>query len=732
MVLAKCEWRPRLSRLIYNFVDSRAPETRVPKLKTPFLLLLAAILLPVSTGAQQAAQAKDGPPPAVPSAAQPTAATKKPKTDAGYHVFHVESLSLVDAGLDADTTSPDLTPGEPVSVASDFGKLPPSVDLSADAVSEVSDSNDSVGNPADSVASPTHSRITTLQVTSKVVLVDVVVTEKGNAVHDLDRNRFHIFEDGKEQHITYFDEAKPPAAGSSSVTPPSCIKQTSPGVVNNVPCAASTGPVNVLLLDALNTPLVNQADINRQVLKYLTHMQPGTSLAVFMLSGHGDLQMLSGFTMDAGQLMQAIRSAKATPTISVALDNGSAQTLRTSADRQGAPGSWGADVQANLRQAAADVDAQYSSQQAQLSMSALEQLARYLDAIPGRKNLIWFSGSFPIALLPDPMTADPTLGLNLGKDVQEHGEELRNTIRLLSVARVAVYPVYALGPMGTASLDASYNIGGKPGLNSTEIDMDDERASNQSHANEDSMRQLADQTGGHYVNTNGLSEAMANAIKNGASYYTVGYVPTSKQGDGKFRGIKVRLDGASYALAYRKGYFPDAPSLSDHSKNRTMQASILSGAPPATQIQFQARVLSSTDPLFKSAKLSLGPGGAMAATLKGAVQHSVIDLAIDPRGLNFEVTPEGTYRQQLEFAVIAYAADGKRVNYVDEGIQLKLKPDQYVRMLEEGTRIPHRVTIDLPAGEVSLRIVIMDPSTTRTGAVEMPVTPKIQQNASYP
>jgi VWFA-related protein len=571
-----------------------------------------------------------------------------------------------------------------------------------------------------------------LQVTSKVVLVDVVVTEKGNAVHDLDRNRFHIFEDGKEQHITYFDETKPPASGSS-VTPLNCVKQTSPGVVNNVPCAASTGPVNVLLLDALNTPIINQADINRQVVKYLSHMQPGTSLAVFALTGHGDLQMLSGFTMDPEQLMQAIKSAKAAPAISVAMDNGSAATLRLSADRQVAQGPDANVAPTNLRQAAADVDAQYSAQQSQLSMAALEQLARYLDAIPGRKNLIWFSGSFPIALLPDPMTADPTLGLNMGKDVQEHGEELRNTIRLLSVARVAVYPVYALGPMSTPSLDASYSIAGSAGLHSTEVDMDDERAMNQSHANEDSMRQLADQTGGHYVNTNGLTEAMANAIKNGASYYTIGYVPDSKSANGKFRSIKMKLDGASYVLAYRKGYFPDAPSgSSDRSRNRTMQASILPGAPPATQIQFQARVLSSTDPVFKTAKLSLGNGGAMAASLKGPVQHSVIDLAIDPRGLNFEVTPEGTYRQQLEFAVIAYNADGRRVNYVDQGIQLNLKPDQYVRMLEQGTRIPHRLDIDLPMGQISMRIVIMDPTTTRTGAVEMPVTAKIQQDASYP
>ena len=37
----------------------------------------------------------------------------------------------------------------------------------------------------------------------------------------------------------------------------------------------------------------------------------------------------------------------------------------------------------------------------------MNQLARYLSGIPGRKNLIWFSGSFPINILPDGDLAEP-------------------------------------------------------------------------------------------------------------------------------------------------------------------------------------------------------------------------------------------------------------------------------------------------------------------------------------
>jgi VWFA-related protein len=722
------------------------------KLLKPICLLLLAVTASASSiSARQTAQANGSsvPDPAPASKAVPAPANT-PKADADYHVFRVESLSLSEAGLDADTTSPEKVSDESSIVSSDFGKLPPSIDLSGDSVSEVSDAVTSVDgqgldstgssaaeHPVSGAQTPAPRRAPlVLKVTSKVVLVDVVVTEKGNAVHDLDRSRFHILEDGHEQHLSYFDETKPPASAPAK-TSTACVTQTASGIISNVPCATSLGPVNVLLLDALNTPIANQVDIQHQVLKYLSHMPPGTSLAVFMLGGHGELQMLSGFTMDAAQLEKAVRSEKAKPSLSVALDTGTAAGLRTQADRQAAqsPGQGATPTPAatNLRQAASDVDAQYSELQTQLSLAALQQLARYLEAIPGRKNLIWFSGSFPIALLPDPMAADPGLGQNQNKDVQEHGENLRTTIRLLSVARIAVYPVYALGPMSTPSLAASYSIGGNQGLHSTEINMDDERAMNQSHADEDSMRQIAEQTGGHYVNTNGLTEAMSNAIKNGASYYTLGSVPARKDQNARFRNLKVHVDGASYALAYRRGYFPDAiGAASDHSRNRTMQEATLPGAPPATQIQFQARVLPSTDPVFKSAQLSLGNGGMMAASLKGAIEHSVVDLAIDPRGLNFEVSAEGTYRQQLEFAVIAYAGDGRRVNYVDQGIQLNLKPDQYVRMLEEGTRIPHRMEIDLPPGEFTLRIVIMDPSTTRTGSVEVPVALKARQNASLP
>jgi hypothetical protein len=163
-----------------------------------------------------------------------------------------------------------------------------------------------------------------------------------------------------------------------------CAVSATLGIYNNVPCTPARGQVNVLLLDALNTSTINQADINRQVQQYLKRMQRGTSLAVFALNGR--LQMLSGFTTDASQLIKVAQSKAAGPQVSVAMDNGMAASLRTMADRTPEQSSQLAAAQ--LRQAATEVTAQSAGQQAQLTMLALQQLARYLDAIPGRKNLI--------------------------------------------------------------------------------------------------------------------------------------------------------------------------------------------------------------------------------------------------------------------------------------------------------------------------------------------------------
>jgi VWFA-related protein len=513
-----------------------------------------------------------------------------------------------------------------------------------------------------------------LHSTTNLVLVDVVITDKGKAVHGLDRNRFHVFEDGHEQLIASFDEHQPASVKAAAPTPPAMLASLPPHTFSNVPAYLEDSAANVLLLDELNTPAENREFLRQQMLEYLGTVQPGTSLAVFTLTS--ELRMVQGFTGDASQATKVLESMKHEDF------GGHLSDQKKSVDIP--------DFYVHVRPPEYDP---LTDGRPQITVVAVQQLARYLKLIPGRKNLFWFAGTFPVAF-------DPGASL--------------------SAAQVAVYPVDARGIMslvGTHASDRYGEYGG--GMEGDEYSKDQIKAE---HA---AMEQFAEQTGGRaYFNTNGLREAVAGAVENGSSYYTIGYVPAAKMLDGKFRSIKVHLDSGSYELAYRRGYYavpPDQPSTRDDPMQPSqLTESVVHGAPAATQILFQARVLPATDPLLRGTSVPPGPAGEMAADLKAPVQPTIIDINLDPQGLGFSETPEGTHRARIEFTLAAYDSGGRRENYLLRGVQLNIKPDQFRRIMAEG--VPIRLALDLPTGQSSLRIAVYDLGAGRVGSLEVPVT----------
>jgi VWFA-related protein len=588
----------------------------------------------------------------------------------------------------------------------------------------------SAQNPASS-SSPA-----VLRADANLVLVDVVVTSGSNPVHGLDRSRFHIREDGVEQPITSFDEHKPAAmlpAATSHLT-----QSLPPHTFTNVPTYPEASAVNVLLLDGLNTPLANQATVRRQMIQFLGGIVPGTSLAVFTLSSR--LRMVEGFTTDAAQLTKALESPKAGPQPSVILDPQSDQALDSiigdTANMTGGAGSpsvGGDSALSSMQQFQADLTAYQTDQRVRMTVEAMQQLARYLSGVPGRKNLIWFSGSFPIALDPDDALQDPF------EAMRNYSDDIRETAELLSAARVSVYPVDARGLITPPSFDASYSPsttlmsatlnGGRKGsrhmatANKPSPSTDDLNAAKRLMAEQASMEQIAEQTGGlYYINTNGLKEAVASAVENGSSYYTVGYIPAARQLDGQFHKIQINLDNRDYKLAYRHGYYadpPDKPSAHTLGQASLIIASTVHGAPPSTQILFQARALPDTDLSLQGTKLPAGTGGEQTPTLKGPLHRFIVDLNIDPHGILFETTPEGALHAKVEFVLVAYDSDGKRVNSLDSGFQMNIRSDQYAHTMASG--IPFRLPLDLPAGQFSLRIAVHDLAAGRAGSLEFPV-----------
>jgi VWFA-related protein len=547
--------------------------------------------------------------------------------------------------------------------------------------------------------------------TSFSVLVDVVVLNEGVAVHGIDPKQFHVYENGREQQISFFDEHKP-ESGAEAAAPKHTLP---PHYYNNVPNHAPGGAINVLLLDGLNTQVMDQAYVRKQMIAYVKTITPGTTLAIFTLASR--LRMVQGFTSNVDDLTNAMESTKTLPQKSVGLDTSAGNAFDSAIGNlqiMHAPAISGAIE--SIEGFQSDVNAFQTDRRIQITLEAMQQLARYLSAVPGRKNLIWFSGSFPIALGPDP--GDQSL-----QNSRSYGAQVQATSDLLSAARVAVYPIDARGMMTLPGFDAANNGLSTPNGGAGFANMNSTAMAGDANSHF-SMEQIAYDTGGRaFFNTNGFRAAIASAIQNGESYYTIGYVPQSKKFNGGIRKIKVKLDNSKYDLEYRSGYYADPPGNAGSplfNQASLMTSATLHGAPLSTQVLFQTRILPATDPEFKEVNFPSGPAGDLSASLKGPAHRTIVDLVVDPHTVIFDSSADGTRTGSIEFALVAYDSDGKRLNFIDRALKLALNPNQYTQLMKTG--IPVRMALDLPAGEQSLRIAVHDMIGVRVGSLEIPLT----------
>ena len=145
------------------------------------------------------------------------------------------------------------------------------------------------------------------------------------------------------------------------------------------------------------------------------------------------------------------------------------------------------------------------------------------------------------------------------------------------------------------------------------------------------------------------------------------------------------------------------------------------GAPPSTQIVFQARVLPEGDPALKGPDPDSGPAGDKSASLKGGAHRYIVDLSVNPQGLTFAEGADGAQRTQLECALVVYDGEGNRVNSLGRSFDFHLTAEQYQQLRAKGGVVPARLAIDLPSGEVVLRIVAYEPASARIGSLEIPV-----------
>jgi len=606
----------------------------------------------------------------------------------------------------------------------------------------------------------------TLHASTHLVIVDVVVEDKnGHPVHGLSRDNFVVTEQKKLQTIRNFEEHN--AASSQKPAPPA--PRLPPGVFTDYTPVAPGSTLNVLLVDALNTPQTDQIYLRQQLLDYIKREKPGTNVAIFGLANR--LVMLQGFTANPAILRTAVQhlDAKGSPLLLDPIGTGVGPQSISEAEGEhsaggdpqgggaqgnggtqggaGAQGGSGAQMGqmlANLQQWEAEQAALKTHMRAQFTLDAFNSLAHYLANFSGRKNLIWFSGSFPLQIEADPTIKDP-FGV-----VADSNQELRETTNLLSAAEISVYPVDVRGLTATPVFDASQSGKRVTQAQAMRGQVDayatGELKLAQAQADEHiTMDKMADETGGHaFYNTNSLTGAVTSAIDEGSDYYTLTYTPTDHKWNSAYRNIHVELTGTAAAqggkLAYRHGYYADDPrrqpkltrsesatnaapgtsmagALGDNAGGAYSRAAISRGSPTPQDIIFKVRVL----PLTGRNVDTLAPDNQADphGRMKGPYRTFAVDYVAPPGGFSMVPQRNGRHTGAIEFGVFVYDANGNLLNVSDKQISLDLPPETYKEFESDAVRIQLQVSAPVKQ-ESFLRLVIHDLPTNRYGVVEIP------------
>jgi VWFA-related protein len=560
--------------------------------------------------------------------------------------------------------------------------------------------------PAQAIQVPAvESQSPTIHQTVNNVLVDVVVTDKnGQPLRGLSKDRFQVVENGTPQQIAFFEEHQ-----AEPAPPPIPHLQLPANVYTNISSTApDNGPILVLLMDALNTPLADQVHVRAAMLSYLRTIPTARHIAIFTLTSK--LRMVQGFNGDPATLIAALDQVVNWQKQSHLTDDRGTDSYADTMPKLGI-GSGGGNTADVLSSFVAHEQAWKIDQRVSLTLEALNTLATYLSALPGRKNLIWFSGSFPLGIGPDsPLPA----GFDASKFVSENLDRSRDyngaltqTSELLKVARVAVYPVAAGGLQSPSMFNSTR-------ANNDSLHGGSPLGSITAEASEDAstyatMDTLAESTGGRaFHSTNDLAGAIASVNTLASTYYTIAYSPKDKNYDSKYRKLVIKVDAPKAKVDYRRGYYAQDPAKLP--PNAIVQpthtsAALLHGAPADTDILFKVRVAPTEKP--------------PASTNAGVVRYSV-NWSVDLHSLNLQESSSGMHRGDLGLAIVAYNSDFKAINSVSTPASLILEPDEYRLYLKSGLQFHQE--IELPIGNVSLRVAIVNSTNNRAGATEIPLT----------
>jgi VWFA-related protein len=604
--------------------------------------------------------------------------------------------------------------------------------------------------------------IPTIHVTSRLVELDVVVTDAaGNPVKGLKPSDFALSEDGVHQplaNITEHDETTNVPAKPAPAAPPNTFAVQPP------PPESVTK--TVIFLDNLTYP--NYPYVRADIATFMKTLPPGNPICIIRFDWHG-LHLVQDFTSDPDLLQQVVAGPRMFPPPA---------SIHPSASPFDAPPYYGVT-------------------------NPYQRFARFLDGIPGRINLAWVTDEGAPASLIGPES-------QAYSNIVTFAGDISRSTRVLRLGRITFYAIKAGGYIGgilqplhapdlvaySSSQDPTspgmaVSLGGQI-IDTTTPDIVFSQvpgtisllpgdpvlmppAGGSLLANQ-ALADLATSMGGHAF-FDGANKALSKIIAIGSDYYTLSYVPTNANWNGKFRKIEIHVSGIPPAgksgliwtaygqplLTYRHGYYArttpqplpgspgfglnDSPALSaappspipDNTAFPAAATPAVVARGPATpldvamgfgtlvptQINFTIAVTPSAETEKPKPGASPAKDNFLNAAFHTAAYRTYrIHYWIDPADLKF-VRSDRSFRDDLQFVAILYGDDGFAVNSISTRAHIQFPATSLSQIMASGIVYDQTVAIPVTGNDTAsnfyLRVGVNETSTSRIGALEIPV-----------
>ncbi|MGA3027419.1 MAG: VWA domain-containing protein [Bryobacteraceae bacterium] len=519
--------------------------------------------------------------------------------------------------------------------------------------------------------------------TTRLVQVSVIARDKnGEPAAGLKAEDFRVEADGRPQKISFF------SADSTGISP-APGEPLPPGTFTNILAARgqAVNGITVVLLDLVNTRMADRMFARQQLIKYLEEIQPQDRIGVYVFSGR--LRVLHEYTADMADFQKKLADAKSR-LIGVNTEVPGALDQEQSEFDMAFAGRGGTTLERQF----------YMRDRVMGTLAVFKFIANHLERVPGRKNLVWVSGAFPMIFGYE----------NMNNMAEGYVDEVDATVRALSQANVAVYPIDARGlttPPGFNASRASTNSAPRAvpssGINHPHTSPSAPRPSNgggasrSQNAAHDTMEDIAHRTGGRaYYNTNDLARAIHEAVADSTLTYTIGFYPTDEKSGRDFHKIKVETPRQHLNLHYRSGYLDVPPASSDQQQRLLQMHDALWSPMDATELGLTVHATRSADP-------------------------PTVDLLVTIQPDGVQLKQDGDrYSGRLDMLMVQRDSRGNELDGPFDTIELKMLGDTYRKFTTAG--LPVHKTLPLSARAETLRIVVRDAGSGMIGSLTVPLT----------